>query len=300
MDRKSLILSAVVVASITLSFIPTTAQQDDDQRSGARSSRPQQTNARNHNEENGEHSLITPRSSSVEPPTANPQSHASQREPLRQRELWKQRLVRAIAPETWSNWTLAIFGIAGVLVGLCTLKSLRDQVGIAAKAVAVAETNVAIVARQFELEHSQWIDISRFICQPVVASIDGRSEFNAWYVTIRITNNTPQPLTINRIDYCLNGSGDIFPQTHTIGPHGRWTVPREVLSIKGDAAPKHLLLQGQVHWTNAIGVNRIQPFSRFGQSNLMGETRLRIESDDPLMTECTASFNRKQARPKHD
>src|SRR5262249_18009646 len=98
--------------------------------------------------------------SPIKPPTAAPETGATERKSQGQWEVWKNRLRRAFAPAYWSNWVLAAFGVVGVFVGIGTLLAIQGEVDAATKAAVAAKDSAeasVLAQRAGEREEFQYL-----------------------------------------------------------------------------------------------------------------------------------------------
>jgi hypothetical protein len=106
----------------------------------------------------------TPSSSSgVNQITASKNPETTERE---SRNVWQ----KAFAPETWTNWLLAVAGIVGIILALRSLKALREQIAAGKITAGAAQQSAEIAGSAAELAEKTLLLTER--ADILIANID--------------------------------------------------------------------------------------------------------------------------------
>jgi hypothetical protein len=143
MARKLLNCSAVLALSITLAYIPATAQQTKERRSDNPSVLGEQNEAaRQRQRETDNIAAIASVLSSIDRRQADEDQRRAAEEPKN----WGQRLWQSLWNPAVSNWALAFFAAIAAFIGVRTLKAIRLDVRQTAKAATAAQKSAEATA----------------------------------------------------------------------------------------------------------------------------------------------------------
>jgi hypothetical protein len=218
---------------------------------------------------------------SIDRPAANNKKQNAQHKP---RRVWK----KAFAPETWSNWLLAILGIVGGILALRSLNVLRDQTAsnklsadaakqsadISGKAAKLAESTLLLTERaDILIERIETSTGKSFNADTIVTVIFknyGRTRANAvvskgWIVfretreeLLQLTDAEPDE-TIPPTVPVVVGAGNILPfvirpPVNQLNDEGIIAVNSGKLATSFGAQVTYLDVFGKSHCMKARGI----------------------------------------------
>jgi hypothetical protein len=237
---------------------------------------------------------------------------------------------------------VSVLNVAVIVVGLIfTAKSARaaavsaesasDSVKLARSSAAISLAQKRLGDRQtrlMELPYQQWLHVSRFSCdyQPHIGTIgeivSGAQHTKFYRLRFRISNNTPLPFALERIEIGIaiseigiheRGSIEHWDR-RTVGPESRWN--EEILIGVLDASdatksiwenyinPYGVSVVGRVHYINALGRQSVREFARhakrgeesksFTLQEFQGDPAYEFSSMDEALAKARESQRSKQ------
>ncbi len=260
MDRKSLTFTVVLALTITLKYIPITAQRNA---VPLRNEPNQVTQINNAPDQRQTQTKTTPVITAPEPAPAgsNTTTNPTDENISIQRELAASTRTLAHDTQRYADYTFYLVGVAAI-VGMLQIILFVFQAVYTGKAANAATRS----SNALKVLHRQWLDTSEFELRP--QTIDGRTGLEVRFV---ITNNTPLPLMVSRVRCFINGTLNGLDVYQPLGPQGRYRIPRsclnlflppdEAVTFRGPTGIT-LTVAGWVDFTDTFEEPRSQPFAR--------------------------------------
>ena len=139
----------------------------------------------------------------IQQETTNTQNDGTKRES-------KSYFARLFAPENFSNIVLCIVGIGGIIVAICTLKTIREQTEATRIAAKAAQDSVAAAISS----DRAWLLVEDvqvpFDSLDLLQAASAANDRNARYFTVRLRNYGQSPAFIYAVEmrYSFGGSAD--------------------------------------------------------------------------------------------
>jgi hypothetical protein len=172
---------------------------------------------------------------------------------------------RLIAAENLPNLILCFVGIAGVVIGTCTLRAIQKQTEATTKSAIASERSISLQEAQLR----QWVDLENW--KGGAALVSGDTERRWLEAYFDILNGTDNPLTLEGITINANGQRSDQSFRHFLTPKSKYSssviitlTPDQMNTFMAGSGTLVFAILGEIRFTDVLKRNESQPFRFMG------------------------------------